>query len=68
MAEGITAEEAVADFEHMKSANGTLKPLNATNRIEVVDAVINLRQIRDVLNESSILSPTLTSSRIWTHP
>ena len=52
----INAEEAVKDFEHMKSANGKLNALKATNRLEAVDAVVNLIQIRNVLTDEGSAS------------
>lgn len=61
----LDAEEAVTDFEHMKSANGRLKPLKATNRLEVVDAVVNLRQIRDVLDDEGSASGIKQRIRVF---
>lgn len=47
----LLAAEAVEELKPMKSPNGTLTALPATNRIEAMDAVINLQQIYDVLKE-----------------
>ena len=47
----LLAEEAASELEPMKSPNGKLTALKATNRIEAMDAVLNLRQIYQVLKE-----------------
>ena len=47
----IMAEDAVKELEAMKSKNGKLVALTSTNRIEAMDAVKNLRQIHDVLEQ-----------------
>ena len=47
----LLAETAVKELEPMKSPNGKLSALVATNRMEAMDSVLNLRQIRDVLAE-----------------
>jgi len=47
----LLAETAVKEFETMKSPNGKLTALSATNRMEAMDAVVNLREIHRVLTE-----------------
>src|SRR5579872_1677311 len=47
--DSLTAETATEELKPMLSPNGKLSGLKATNRIEALDAVINLREIRDVL-------------------
>ena len=41
----LLAEDAVKELEPMKSPNGKLTALAGSNRIEAMDAVINLREI-----------------------
>lgn len=43
--DSLVAEDAAKEFEPMRSANGRLTPLRGTNRLEAIDAVINLREI-----------------------
>jgi len=45
----LVAEDAVKEFEPMKSPFGKLTPMTATNRLEALDTVENLRQINDLL-------------------
>ncbi|MSR59232.1 MAG: hypothetical protein EXS05_16580 [Planctomycetaceae bacterium] len=47
----LIAETAVEEFKPMLSPNGKLTALKSTNRIEAIDAVANLREIRDVLRD-----------------
>ena len=47
----MTAESLIEEITPMKSPNGKLTPLKSTNRLEALDAVINLREIRALLNE-----------------
>ncbi|HUT88894.1 MAG TPA: secretin N-terminal domain-containing protein [Thermoguttaceae bacterium] len=47
----MLAEKAVKEFESMKSPNGKLTSLEATNRLEAMDAVTNLHDIYRVLKE-----------------
>ncbi|MGE5194868.1 MAG: secretin N-terminal domain-containing protein, partial [Deltaproteobacteria bacterium] len=47
--DSLTAEAATEELKPMMSPNGRLSALKATNRIEALDAVVNLREIRDVL-------------------
>lgn len=47
----MVAETAVEELKPMLSPNGKLTALKSTNRIEAIDAVANLRDIRDVLND-----------------
>ncbi|MDA1050276.1 MAG: hypothetical protein O3C40_07325 [Planctomycetota bacterium] len=49
--EWLLAEEAVEELKPMKSPNGTLTALKNTNRIEAMDAVINLREIYHLLEQ-----------------
>ncbi len=48
--ESLTAVAATEELKPMLSPNSQIHPLKATNRVEVLDAVVNLREIRDVLN------------------
>lgn len=45
----MLAHEAVEELTPMKSPNGKLVALTRTNRLEAMDAVINLREIREVI-------------------
>ncbi|MCH7988709.1 MAG: hypothetical protein IID46_06090, partial [Planctomycetes bacterium] len=47
----LLAEQAVTEFEPMRSPNGKLTPLKETNRLEAMDAVINLREIYRLITE-----------------
>lgn len=47
----LLAEEAVEELKPMKSPNGTLTALKTTNRIEAMDAVVNLREIYHLLQQ-----------------
>jgi len=47
----LVAESAVEELEPMLSPNGKLTALTATNRLEAIDAVANLREIFAVLQE-----------------
>jgi type II secretory pathway component GspD/PulD (secretin) len=47
----LLAEQAVEELKPMKSPNGTLTALKNTNRIEAMDAVINLREIYHLLQQ-----------------
>jgi len=49
--EWMLAETAAKELEPMKSPNGKLTPLTATNRLEAMDAVTNLHDIYRVLKE-----------------
>ncbi|MBI3862562.1 MAG: hypothetical protein HY290_11785 [Planctomycetia bacterium] len=52
--DSLTAEAATEELKPMVSPNGKLSALKATNRVEVMDAAINLIEIRDMLaNEQS---------------
>jgi hypothetical protein len=46
----MVAETAVEELKPMLSPNGKLTALRATNRIEAMDAVVNLREIHALLN------------------
>lgn len=48
--DSLTAEGAQDELKPMLSPNGRLSPLKKTNRIEAIDAVANLREIRNVLS------------------
>ena len=47
----LVAETAAEDLKPLLSAYGKLNPLKATNRLEVIDTVRNLREIRRLLGE-----------------
>ena len=47
----LLAEEAVEELKPMKSPNGTLTALKNTNRIEAMDAVVNLQEIYHLLQQ-----------------
>jgi len=49
----LVAEAAVEELKPMLSPNGKLTALSATNRLEAMDAVVNLREIYAVLDEES---------------
>ncbi|MCR4411548.1 MAG: hypothetical protein NUV77_03875, partial [Thermoguttaceae bacterium] len=46
----MVADSAVEELKPMLSPNGKLTALRATNRIEAMDAVVNLREIHALLN------------------
>ncbi|MBS0265930.1 MAG: hypothetical protein JSS02_28625 [Planctomycetes bacterium] len=48
--DSLTAEAAVEELKPLLSPNGKLFPLKTTNRVEAMDAAINLREIRDMLS------------------
>ena len=58
----MLAEEAAKEFEPLISKNGKMFPLKMTNRLEVVDAVANLRQVDKLLREEQ--SDTLEEPRL----
>jgi type II secretory pathway component GspD/PulD (secretin) len=47
----LPADKAVDEFKPMLSPKGKLFPLKATNRLEAIDAVENLREISKLLDE-----------------
>jgi len=47
----LLAETAVEEIKPMLSPNGKLAALSSTNRLEAMDAVVNLREIRRLLAE-----------------
>lgn len=47
--EWMIAEEAARDFQPLLSPYGKLIPLSATNQLEAMDAVVNLREIQHLL-------------------
>lgn len=47
--EWLMAEAAVEEFKPMLSLNGKLTALKSTNRLEAIDAVVNLREIHKLL-------------------
>ena len=47
--DSLTAETAKDELLPMMSPNGKLSPMKATNRIEAMDAAVNLREVRDML-------------------
>jgi type II secretory pathway component GspD/PulD (secretin) len=50
----MLAEDAVKEYEPMKSPHGKLTALTATNRLEAMDAVKNLQDIYEVLQEEQL--------------
>jgi type II secretory pathway component GspD/PulD (secretin) len=52
----LVAEEAVKELEPMLSPNGKLVALSAINRLEAVDAAINLRELCALLREEQSAS------------
>jgi type II secretory pathway component GspD/PulD (secretin) len=65
----MIAETAVDEFKPMLSANGTLTALEKTNRIEARDAVVNLREIYNVLKseQSGESKKTLVQEFVLQH-
>jgi type II secretory pathway component GspD/PulD (secretin) len=61
----LIAEKAVEELKPMLSPNGKLTALSATNRLEAVDAVVNLMEIRTVLNEEQTESDDNRVVRIF---
>ncbi len=49
--EWMTAEAGVTEFKPLLSPNGQLIKLAATNRVLAIDAVVNLRQMAQLLDE-----------------
>ena len=47
----MLAADAVDELAPMKSPNGKLVALSRTNRLEAMDAVVNLREIRNVIRD-----------------
>ena len=47
----LLAEEVNQEFASMISKNGTLTPLQSTNRIEAMDAAVNLLEIQNILEQ-----------------
>jgi type II secretory pathway component GspD/PulD (secretin) len=47
----ILADEVAEELEPLLSKNGKLFAMSATNRVEAMDAVANLREIRELLND-----------------
>ncbi|MGE3316647.1 MAG: secretin N-terminal domain-containing protein [Planctomycetaceae bacterium] len=47
----MPAETAVEEFKPLVSTKGKLTALKSTNRLEAIDAVVNLREIRTLLTE-----------------
>jgi type II secretory pathway component GspD/PulD (secretin) len=47
----LIAESTVDEIKPMLSPNAKVTPLRATNRLEVMDAVINLREVRKLLED-----------------
>ena len=48
--DSLTAETATEELKPMLSPNGKLSAMKATNRIEAMDAAVNLLEIRDLLS------------------
>ncbi|MDA1164736.1 MAG: hypothetical protein O3B13_16715 [Planctomycetota bacterium] len=59
----LVAAQAAEELKPMLSPNGKLVPLSHTNRLEAIDSVINLREIRDVLSEEQ--SGEGIERRVW---
>ncbi len=49
--EFLLAEEIAEEIKDLKSNNGKITPLTTTNRLEVMDAVVVLRGIKNLLEE-----------------
>ena len=49
------ADAAVEELKPMLSPNGKLTPLKATNRLEAMDAAINLRDVQKILSAEQSL-------------
>ncbi|NUQ64419.1 MAG: hypothetical protein HUU20_18285 [Pirellulales bacterium] len=47
----LLAEQAAEELKPMVSQHGKLNPLKNTNRLEAMDAVVNLKEIRRILSE-----------------
>ena len=47
----VVASEIIKELEKIKSPNGKLIALESTNRIEAMDAVINLREVKRIIDE-----------------
>ncbi|NQV23389.1 MAG: hypothetical protein HQ518_03385 [Rhodopirellula sp.] len=62
----LVAAQAAEELKPMLSPNGKLVPLAQTNRLEAIDSVINLRDIRDVLTEEQ--SGDGSERRVWQFP
>jgi type II secretory pathway component GspD/PulD (secretin) len=59
----LVAEQAAEELKPMLSPNGKLVPLAQTNRLEAIDSVINLREIRELLTEEQ--SGDGVERRVW---
>ena len=59
----LVAAQAAEELKPMLSPNGKLLPLAKTNRLEAIDSVINLREIRDILTEEQ--SGDGNERRVW---
>jgi type II secretory pathway component GspD/PulD (secretin) len=59
----LVAGQAAEELKPMLSPNGKLLPLAKTNRLEAIDSVINLREIRDILTEEQ--SGDGNERRVW---
>jgi type II secretory pathway component GspD/PulD (secretin) len=59
----LVAGQAAEELKPMLSSNGKLVPLTKSNRLEALDAVINLREIRDILAEEQ--SGDGNERRVW---
>lgn len=62
----LVAGQAAEELKPMLSSNGKLVPLTKSNRLEALDAVINLREIRDILAEEQ--SGDGIERRVWQFP
>ncbi len=59
----LVAAQAAEELKPMLSPNGKLLPLTQTNRLEAIDSVINLREIRELLTEEQ--SGDGIERRVW---
>lgn len=59
----LVAGQAAEELKPMLSPNGKLLPLAKTNRLEAIDSVINLKEIRDILTEEQ--SGDGNERRVW---
>lgn len=59
----LVASQAAEELKPMLSPNGKLLPLAKTNRLEAIDSVINLKEIRDILTEEQ--SGDGNERRVW---
>ncbi len=61
----MLADEAVTELTPMRSPNGTLTALKSTNRIEAMDAVVNLREIHALLQQEQSAEGETTVIKVF---